>query len=43
MTVIVTSSIPSLLRDEEQRLARAVLQKPFDLGELLDTIRHAAA
>jgi two-component system phosphate regulon response regulator PhoB len=41
--VIVTSAVPSLLRDEEQHLARAVLQKPFDLGELLETIRAAAA
>lgn len=41
--VIVTSAVTNLLRDEEQRLARAVLSKPFDLGELLETVRAAAA
>jgi two-component system phosphate regulon response regulator PhoB len=41
--IIVASAVPNLLADEEQQLARAVLQKPFDLDELLATIRAAVA
>jgi two-component system phosphate regulon response regulator PhoB len=41
--VIVTSAVTSLLSQEEMALAEAVLTKPFDLRELLETIRAAAA
>lgn len=39
--VIVVSAYADLLRVEERRAAFAVLPKPFDLDELIETVRRA--
>ena len=37
--VIVVSSMPELLPAERRALAAAVIQKPFDVQELVDKVR----